>query len=95
VDPLYPPNPEPYRIEIRGLDGTLLASDGGIISPGQGAFFDYPLAATARKGGRIQFNATVRVIAGHEMGALVEIINAKTGATQFAIAPGAIEEPRA
>lgn len=95
VDPEYHSDPEPYKIEIHGLDGTLLASDSGIISPGHGAFYDYPLAATARKSERIQFHAAARMIAGHEMGALVEVIDAKTSVTQFVATPASIEEPRA
>jgi hypothetical protein len=86
----YPFESDNYKIEIYGLDGTLLASDGGVLLHGQGAFYDYDLAATARKGERVQFHAIAVAICGHEMGALIEVLDAKTGVTQFSARPSAL-----
>lgn len=81
-----------YRIDILGLDGKLLGSDGGKVLPGQGAFHDYDLAAGLRHDERVQFHAMVRMPVGHSLGALVEIFDAKTGVTAFGVVPCGIED---
>jgi hypothetical protein len=85
--PGFPTGPSAVHIDILGLNGRRLASTDGSVSPGRGLFFDYDLAATLRRGERLQFHTHVFSERPGMVGSTLEIIDDKTGATTIAPLP--------
>ena len=82
-----------FQIRLIGLDGKVLGSNAGTLFPGQGAFFDHDLAASAQKGERIQFHAMVRRPPGHAVSGAVELFDAHSGITRSLIEPWIVDDP--
>lgn len=82
-----------FKINLLGLDGTLLSATEGELAPEHGLFFDYDLTAGLRKQTRLQFHADVEVPPGVPIGASLEVVDAKTGATTMPTDPDILPDP--
>lgn len=81
----------PYRVDILGDDGKLLATQEGSLAPGAGAALDwgdgFPGFPNLRRGDRLQVHVDVHVGDPDIVGSTVEIFDRKTGETQWPIDP--------
>jgi len=88
-----PSDPSSVKIDIVGLDGSLLATTASTLAPERGIFFDYDLTAGLKKKSRLQFHADVEVPPGVPIGATLEIYDAKTGETAMPIDLDIVPDP--
>jgi len=85
LDPQGIAQPCLYKIALYGIDGTLLGANTGQVISGQGVALDFDLAGAAALdyGDRLLFHGDVWVEYPDDVGAVMEIVDVKTGETRY------------